>query len=340
MALLFFEGFDHYGNGSTIPTASKWGLVDTHSTLCNADSGSARTGLCGARISYAAEMITQPFTVSGGVILGFAMRNRDSWNLKEIFQIYESSTLHLSLVVDATGKLLVKRGDGTTLATGTTVLALNNWYYIELKATIHDTTGSFTLKIDGTNELTASSQDTRNGGTGVWDRIRLQGAGSFNYDIDDIYICDTSGSAPWNDFLGNCKVDMLMPQTGNGTNAGLTPSTGTDHGALVDENGPNTTDYNSSATVGTKDTYNYPSLALTGIILGIQTNLYAAKSDAGARTICAVVRAGGTDYDGAAVSPLTTYRYFTEVRQINPNTGVAWTSSDITALEAGMKIVS
>jgi hypothetical protein len=159
------------------------------------------------------------------------------------------------------------------------------------------------VRIDGVTEvaLTASGVDTRNAGTGLWDRVGLgcnSGSTTFTY-YDDFYVCDTSGSAPRNTFLGPVtKVETLYPQTDGvaaGSNAGLTPSTGTDHGALVDETPPNQTDYNSSATVGAKDTYNYPSMALTGVILGIQTNLYCQKSDGRALGLRRPA-VGSTDY--------------------------------------------
>jgi hypothetical protein len=283
---------------------------------------------------------------SGGVVVGFALQQAAaSANTTDLLQVREGATVHLALAI-TTGQLLVVKRGATILATGTTLLPLSSWTYIELKATIHDTTGSYEVRINGVSEaaLTASGIDTRNvGATGQWDQIRLAALANANSYIDDLYVCDQSGSAPRNTFLGPVKVETIYPQTdavAAGSNAGLTPSTGTDHGALVDETTPNTTDYNSSPTVGLKDTYNYPSLTLTGTILGMQTNLYVAKSDAVARQVCAVVRAGSVDYDGANVSPLTTFSYFSEVRAQNPNTAADWTSSDIASLQAGMKVTA
>jgi hypothetical protein len=345
MALLFFDGFDHMGTSAAI-LQTKWvsGLSPGLSTS-NPRTGSASLYFSGAG-SY---LDSKLLPASGGFVVGFAIRT-DNWNssTNNLLEIKEGSTIHLALASDfaSPARLTVKRGS-TVLATGTTLLAVASYYYIEFKGIIHDTTGSYEVRIDGVSEaaLTASGVDTRNGGTtGQWDRIRVGTAasGAFCY-FDDLYVCDQSGVAPRNTFLGSVKVETLLPQTdavAAGSNAGLTPSTGTDHGALVDENPPNTSDYNSSPTVGLKDTYNYPSLTLTGTILGIQTNLYVQKSDTAARTVCAVVRAGGTDYDGANVAPLTTFSYLSEVRAQNPNTSNDWTSSDIASLQAGMKVTA
>jgi hypothetical protein len=334
--LLFFDGFDHC-TGNTVAMLTKWassiGAADPHAS-------GARTGPAGLWMtSGAADLLSKAFPASGGFLIGFALKNTAAgWGARDLLQVREGGTVHLTIYSDGAGHLAVTR-NGTVLATGATVLSLNSFHYIEFKGVIHDSAGSYTLRINEAVELSASGIDTRNAGaTGQWDRLYL-GAASAGYAVDDLYVCDLSG-ASHNDFLGAVKVETLLPESGNGANVGLTPSTGTDHGALVDENPPNTTDYNGSATVGAKDTYTYPSLTLAGAVLAVQTNLYAAKSDAGTRTVCAVVRTGGTDYDGANVSPGTTFGYFPEVRPVNPATSAAWTIAEVNALEAGMKVTA
>jgi hypothetical protein len=346
MALLFFDGFDHYGDGAGVGSLStglaKWG-ASTGGSAPAVTNSLARTGTCSLRSAGAADVNTKPLPASGGAVVGMAFR-QSVIQATDIFQVKEgASTVHMAVAITASGTLQVKRGS-TVLATGTKVIAVNSWYYLELLTVIHDTTGSYELRVDGLMELSATGTDTRNAGTtGQWDRIQVMGTFSTLQYLDDLYVCDTSGSAPTNTFLGPVKIETLFPQTdavSAGSNAGLTPSTGTDHGALVDEPVPNTTDYNSSPTVGLKDTYQYPAMTLTGVILGIQTNLFCQKSDATARTVCAVVRSGGTDYDGASVSPLTTWGYLSEVRALNPATSAPWTTTEIAALEAGMKVTA
>jgi len=336
MSFLFMDGFDHY-TGSPAG-GSKWGSV---LSSVNIGSTSPRTGIGYMSInSNGSTCTTKTFTPSGGFVVGMAFRMGDfAAGSVDLIRICEGATVHLAFGLNAS-RIPVVKLNTTVIQTGSTVYALNSWYYIEVKGTIHDTTGSYTYRIDGVNQLTASGVDTRNGATGVWDNVVVASSGGFHA-IDDFYLLDSSGSAPWNDFLGSIKVETLFPQTdavAAGSNAGLTPSTGTDHGALVDETTPNTTDYNSHATVGQKDTYNFPTMTLAGTIYAIQTNMYVSKSDATVRQVCAVVRAGGVDYDGANVSPLTTFQNFNEIRTLNPNTGIAWVVADITTLQAGMKV--
>ena len=339
MALLFVDSFDHVGT-LLAGLAAKWDLISGTPLI---SSTTVRTGTGALQLGVTAD-ITKQITPPGDVfILGWGFRMAGISTTTEIVRFLESSTVHLALIFDASGFLVVKRGS-TVLATATShAFLLNTWYYIEVKVVVHDTTGSVAVRVDGvpvTFNASLTGIDTRNAGTaGIVDRVRFAGSAAY-YFYDDLYICDDAGSVN-NDFLGICKIERLLPSTGNGDHVDFTCSTGTDHGALVDENPPtDDTDYVSSDTAGHQDCYHYPSLALTGSILGVQTNLYARKTDAGARTVAAIVRSGGTTYPGAALAPLTTYRYLTEVQAVNPATGLAWTAAEIAGLQVGMKILS
>jgi hypothetical protein len=340
MAFLFMDGFDHH---SSDPVAvAKWGSNVSGLPLVNGTTR-ARTGTGGLQSNGSNNhCVSKAYSTSGGCIVGFAAY-WTNWGANfNLVEVREATITHMAVFIQASGIAQIKRG-ATVIATGTTVIPLNGWVYIEFKTVIDSVAGSYELRIDGIPEaaLTASGVNTRNGGTGIWDRVFLggQGTGAF----DDFYLLDTSGPAPRNNFLGSIKVETLYPQTDAvavGSNAGLTPSTGTDHGALVDEVPPNTTDYNSSPTVGLKDTYNYPSMTLSGTVLGIQTNLYVAKSDAAARAVCHVIRTAGVDNDGPNIAPTTTFLYSSQMWAQNPNAGspIEWTTGDIVTLQAGMKV--
>lgn len=344
MAVRFCDSFDSY---SSSQIARKWTSVSGSPIIQSGGRNSTNR----LRLDDASAAVS--FTVSGtpptGGTAGFAWlpASRTTGQLAH-FSVYDGATLHLYFDFDGSGHLLIKRGDGTTLGTGTTVISIAAYTYVEFKWVIHDTTGSIEVRLNGSgsSEISATNIDTRNGGNASWDKVLLQGLnGALNGNInnvDDFYLVDNNGSAPTNTFLGDCRVECLLPSTGNGTNTGLTPSTGSDHGALVDESTPNdNTDYNSGTTVGVKDTYNYPSLSVNPLtIYAIQPAMCAEKSSAGAKTACHVVRSGGTDYDGATITLSTSYTYYPEIWETDPATGVAWVAAGITALEAGVKVVS
>lgn len=336
MALLFHDGFDF--TSSSAVTIGKWGAGTLNYTGTGMRSGIG----CGA-LNQILTANTKTFTPSGtGVVVGYARFNSNP-STNDFLQVRENTLVHLALSYDSSGNLVIKRGGTVMATTPSPVVIVSGWIYVELKALIDDAAGHYDVRIDGVSVLANAGIDTRNGGTGLWNNILVHGAGinPSTCLIDDMYVLDLSGPAPLNDFLGPISVETLSVQTdavAAGSNAGLTPSTGTDHGALVDEQPPNTTDYNSSPTVGAVDTYNLTAKTFSGPILAIQTNLYVSKSDAAVRSVCGVVRTGGVDYDGANISPTTTFVTYSEPRPLNPNTGVAWTDADVNALQVGMKV--
>ena len=193
---------------------------------------------------------------------GFAFR-RSGGTAGNFAGIIEGGVqVHVYLGVNAAGKLTVMRGsDLALLGTGTTPIFADTWYYLELRAVIDPTVGALELRVDGAVDITLANANTQAGATGKIDGFLLPGVtvdpASTSWYVDDLYLADGTGPAPQNYFLGPIKIETLLPQTDGvapGSNAGLTPSTGVDHGALVDENPANATDYNSSGTIGAKDT--------------------------------------------------------------------------------------
>lgn len=225
------------------------------------------------------------------------------------------------------------------------VVRAGQFRYVEMKVVISNVGGTVEVRVNGKTVILANSLDTQASANAAWQSLHYGTTGE-SWAIDDIYVCDGTGPAPYNAFLGDTRVEVLMPQTdavAAGSNAGLTPSTGTDHGALVDEapTENDDTDYNAGATAGVKDTYNYPSMASTGTILAVQPVSFARKADVAPKQIKNVLRHSGVDYDGATAWPLGVYwTYFPEIYVQNPGTSAAWTTSDVNAVQAGIKVTT
>src|ERR1041384_1432144 len=99
-------------------------------------------------------------------IVGVAFWTSAFGTTAHLIEVREGSTAHCTLYLDASGYLKVYRAGSTLLATSSVPLTTYCWYYVEFKVTVHDTAGEFTVQVDGSTfgGLTASSQDTRNGG--------------------------------------------------------------------------------------------------------------------------------------------------------------------------------
>lgn len=337
MTLVFLDSFDHYDDAD---------IAKKYTSTTNSPAiGTGRFGN-GLVASGNSRIVTKTGLVANATyIVGFAFKY-SAVPVSEIalFDFREGTTSHVDIRV-TTGQRLRATRNGTSLGIGTIPIAPNVFYYIEFKATISDTVGVITTRIDGVQDLNLSSQDTRNGGAvGTIDGFRigtLATSDSDPYTFDDLYLLDTSGSAPTNTFLGDIRVECLFPN-GNGNSSVFSGSDGnsTDNYLLVDDpTAPDDdTTYVQASSVGDKDTYAFTNVTPgTGTVYGVQVGQYARKTDAGARSIASVARLSGTEVDSANFTLSTTYQYLLDMREAKPGGG-AWSVSDVNSAEFGPKV--
>lgn len=277
------------------------------------------------------------------LITGFALKtNGDSFGVAFVGDGGVST--NSSIYLQPNGGINAYRGNigGTDLggAAPAGSYPTNAWFYLEIKAVIDNSSGSIEIKIDGVTKLNVTGVDTRLTTSTGCDKIiyTYQTTGG-NRQMDDLYICNASGSVN-NGFLGDVRVATLAP-TGNGNSSQLVGSDGnsTDNYLLVDESPPNTTDYVASATSGNKDSYvmgDLPGGAAT--ILGVQQVARLIKTDAGAMSAKHLIRTAATNYTSAGFALSTGWVTYTYIRETNPNTSVAWSVAEVDAHEAGIEI--
>lgn len=255
------------------------------------------------------------------------------------------ATKHLTLARTAAGGLEVRRGTlaGTVLASSSAgILASDTaWRYVIFKAYLHDSAGTVEVWYDGTQVISATGLDTKNGGTkSVFDGFTFETAVTSAQGYCDVVVMNGAGSVN-NDIptTKDLRVECIRP-SGNGTTSQGVGSDGnsTDNYALVDDQNPSVSDYVGVATDDEKDTYAYENLAsATGTVLGVVGLALASKSDVGAKSIAFVAReSGGTEADGADSTLSTSWLYAKTVMETDPD-AAAWTVSSVNAAEFGFK---
>lgn len=254
------------------------------------------------------------------------------------------TTQHLTIYALTDGSLKLYRGDSSGTLLGTTatgIITVATWYYLELHAIIDDTTGEYEIRVDGVNVLSATGVDTRNGGTNPEVTCVTVGRASTDRSYyDDLYIITGDGTGV-SGFQNEITIEQIKPN-GAGNYTQLTPTGSATNWQNVDDIPFSTTDYNSSPTAGTKDTYAYSNLtATTGTILGSVIHFAANKNLAGFKKGRRLIRISSTDYAGADTPSLSaTVRYFSEVLPESVATAAAWTISEVNGLEAGFEVRS
>jgi hypothetical protein len=250
-----------------------------------------------------------------------------------------NTTTHITFQISATGQVIALRGATELGRSDPNTIIEDVPAYIEYKVTLSDTVGAVVVKVNGATVLNLAGIDTKNAGTAVTlDTVKWGASSSSLHYIDDIYIANGAGAAN-NDFVGECRVRALYP-TGNGNSSQFTGSDGNsvDNYLLVDDPTPATADFVGSATTDQKDTYVFEDLPdVSGTVAAVQILAYAAKTDAGARSLALVARHGGADYDGADVALGVSPVYVRRLMETNPGTGVAWLRAEVNAAEFGVK---
>lgn len=275
----------------------------------------------------------------------FGTSTTEGTNSATLFSVRYSGTTQVWFKLNNTGTIAAYRGT-TLLGTSTFLFVEDENDYWEFKVTVSTSAGVVQLRKNGVLDATLnlSSQNTRGAGADLWDtiafgHIRTEVALG-NYVYDDFYLLDgtTSADDPRNDFLGDCRVDATLPNaTGNYSDA--TPSGGAvDNYTMVDEALVDSdTTYNTFASAGDKDSYNYPACPVTGDIYGIQVNGWERKEDAGAATSRRFVRISSTDYFGGSRAPGTTYSAPYQIWAQDPSDSADWTETKYNNTEFGFE---
>ena len=333
--LQFFDGFDNY----TTLSQKGWSLPGS------IQAGEGRNSTQGFREAFGGSgdeggrVLTTP---SDTVILGFAYKTPAYG--KVLWNFYGGSTMHVNFGLNASGFPYSTRGGSTIIGLYETAYGINTYRYIEFKLYCHASAGSIEMRIDNEPVIVESGIDTRFG-TGDTNITQVTFTHGFSdvstANMDDFYLCDGTGSEH-NTFLGDVSVQTLYPN-GNGNSSQLTGSDGnsTDNYLLVDEAGaPSTADYVESSTVGQKDTYAFGNLtATTGTVYAVRQSSYAAKTDAGVRSIYNVARLSTTEEDSDEHFLGTGYAFHSDIWTEKPGGG-SWTISDVNSAEFGVKIAA
>lgn len=348
MALLFCDSFDHYATGD-MGAKYKASAPGTGASI----TSSGRFGSCFEASDTHAYGGYQWGTNPQTLIFGCALLVTGSQGSGRmgIMALYDGGTNQIDLRLNSINQLILSRNN-TLLNTGATILSNNVWYYVECKVKIATgTSGTYEVRLNGVAEFSSGAANTSGAGTTQANILYVNGnkvnSGAGGYSgpvtrIDDLYLCDSSGSVN-NDFLGDIRVEALFPN-GNGNSSQFTGSDGnsTDNYLLVDESTPNgDTDYVADATVGDKDTYAFTNPTPTsGSVFGVQICHYSRKTDAGTRSARSLARLSGTDADNGSDQALSTsYLYYCDMRETKPGGG-SWSLSDVSSAEFGVKVAA
>lgn len=358
MALLFMDSFDHYdpqaldASGDTLLSRGK---VDVLSPLASRITG-RRPSSFALRIPETAEA-QGPFggyeknlPARGTLTVGAALRWPSASNEQELIGVAEATgeraywirahqNGRLGLVVWSRWQWIQQVAETPiTFRAGT-------WHYIELQlvqGTPGQADGRITVRINGELVLLVEQHVTRDWNDGElsgiflgarpgdWPRERL--------DVDDLYVTDSLGTVN-NGFLGDVRVDALLPQADGSQSQWTAQPPGTPAWQALSDNSDATA--LSAATAGLRHSVTMQALPAMNspVVHGVQVLLLARKSDAGQASLRSLVRSGTTDALGVPVPLRDSLEWLSTMQELDPNGNAAWTPATLAAAEFGAESV-
>ena len=268
MSLLFIESFDHMGTDAA-DLAEKW--LQATAAAFSFTVGGGRNG------SNRLNWTTVGTAIEQGVVfpdewyqVGWALRRTGTSNPSIGIANPNGSPLGFWRFNDD-GSVSYWIGPNTTLGTllftsRPRLYHFNLYDFIEVRGRLHDTLGELHLYVNGKKEGSMTGLDTTDGVSAITRVILFASGGA-----DDIYIAGSGGpdaalDATSDTMPGDVHVEALFALTDAveaGFHSDWTPNPASDHGANVDDPGPNDGDTttNESQTVGDIDTY-FPKTSL------------------------------------------------------------------------------
>lgn len=332
MALILMESFDHYNAqyGTDQQNEKGWNGAFWQNTL-------PATGFMGQAVeAFGNHPVYKilPSTI-GSAVVGFAFKLLPN-------ALWDGSTEVLSLGAYPGGARVceisisggyLKFTDSAAREWFGPAVATLSWIYCEFGLTV-GASEAFSVHLNGAEVIA----DTGNFGSADIDRVTLTADVLCHVCFDDIYILDSTGPSPLNDFLGPVTVRTLYPRM-DGSHTDWTPLTGPAHYPEVNEreiDGDGSYVYDASA--GDKDSY-YLNPITAATVYACQLNVGARKGDATTREIAPLIRQSATDYDGPTYALSNDYLFYSWQLGQDPS-GSDWLDSTINTDEFGAEVIT
>ncbi len=223
-----------------------------------------------------------------------------------------------------------------TSAGGT--INLNTWHYLEVWLKPLNSGGRMVLKIDGTTIFDFTG-DTTNSSEFITS-ITLMGPTSVSCYWDDVVINDASGGDN-NTYPGQVRLLPIFPRAaGDNTDwdrAGIDYANNFSQ-ARMGGGLSNTYAVLQSDTTDDLDQYlmDVPDLPGDATIKNVIAQV-AARIASGSGKIRVGIEAGGTLAETADQTLSAAFKYYQLCKAVNPGTTSAWTESDLSAVQMGVK---
>lgn len=293
-----------------------------------------------------------PSRVEGASVIGMAWKVLAQPGAVSGFTVYDSQTGSsvVGFYSDGEGIWRVHVANVVVGSSRPGLWFLNTWHYVQMKFT-PGSTGSIQLKVDGEIVIDLTNVDITPGvlpagkdwGYDCYQIDRLGARlGNIELFLDDMYFIDQLGVAPWNNYVGNVRVGTQKPDAAGDRTEMTAVGAATNWQAVTADYdvSPDDPTYVTTDLVGETDLYNVEMNVPAREIFGVQLKVFYRQTDAIQLFSQNVMKTNLTEYYGEMRGVAQTYVARDTIWQVNPNTGVAWTNTDLANIQIGGKLHS
>ena len=346
MALLWVEGFEKYGGVGSVPSSHGYDVLGMKYSTSNVSSMNLVTGRFGGIALQLADNLSRLATPHLGspsdtLISGIAFKitaiTSDASVL--LFQGPGGGESTISITVLASREFRLRNMFVTLQDSTTANIQDDTWYYLELKVTAADSGGTAIVHLDGV-EIINFTGDTNF----LYERYGSVLLRPYTFSdamqFDDWYICDDTGSTN-NDFLGDCRVEVLTPNSDASGN--WTANSGGNLYGMVDAAALDAVDYIHDTVSGNQALFGSNCLsanASTGVVQGVMVTCDTQQSGRFNKYAKMITQngSGGTIQESGNFPPGTDAPMnSTQIMEVDPD-GATWTQNTVNTFRMGVEV--
>jgi len=300
---------------------------------------SGNIGSTAMSIANLGGVITVPQT-AGEYTIGFRLETNSLSHQPLVAFCDASGNIQTEFYTESNGTITAYRAGSTLIGTSSNAVVLqsNVWSYVELQCSIDASVGILGIRINGVS-LLQTTANTKGQSSANIGQIKI-GSNLTNF-FQDIVVTDGLGSYN-NTYLGDVALSVYNP-TGTGT-AGLNQYTAngaaTVWQATAAVTPADSTIFASDATPSDRMSNTLAQTAVTGTIAGLVHVSRVKKDSSGTRTFAQTITSNGVDVIGSTTAPGTSYGYFTQVSETDPNTALPWTQAGVNNIQCGLETIA
>jgi hypothetical protein len=294
-------------------------------------------------IGVSGGVITVPST-AGPYIVGFRLCLTSGFSEQQIASFRDPTNgVQVVFATESNGTINAYRGSFGGALLGSSSLAVtlsqNVWAYVELQSSIDATAGAIGVRINGVSVLQTTG-NTKNTGSSFIGNITI-GSNLTSF-IQDVVVTDSLGLYN-NTYLGDVHLSGYNAATAGtpGINQ-YTPNGAATIPLCVSAVTPaDGAVFASDANPGDRMSVGVANTAVTGTVAALIHISRVKKDAAGTRTFAQTITSNGTDAVGPTQAPGTTYAYYAQISEVDPNTNLPWTTGSFNApVQCGIETVA